>query len=120
MEEQIKRRLNMKKIMIHMFSTVAAIAVVLVLPAPGHAQNAETLYKSKCAACHGPDGSGSAMGAKLGVHDFHSADVQKQSDAELSGIIANGKNKMPSYAKTLKADEITALVAYIRTLAPAK
>jgi mono/diheme cytochrome c family protein len=110
----------MKNVTIQMFSTIAPIAIALVLPLPARAQNAETLYKPKCAACHGPDGSGSALGAKLGVHDFHSADVQKQSDAELSGIIANGKNKMPSYAKTLRADEITALVAYIRSLAPAK
>ena len=112
----------MNKFTIQTFSTIAAVAIVLVLVflLPAQAQNAETTYKSKCAACHGPDGSGSALGAKLGVHDFHSADVQKQSDAELSGIIANGKSKMPSYAKTLKADEITALVAYIRSLAPAK
>ena len=38
------------------------------------------------------------------------------SDAELSDIIAKGKNKMPSYEKTLKADDIKGLVAYIRTL----
>jgi mono/diheme cytochrome c family protein len=110
----------MNKVTIQMFSTIAAVAIALALILPAQAQNAEITYKSKCAACHGPDGSGSALGAKLGVHDFHSAGVQKQSDAELSGIIASGKNKMPSYAKTLKADEITALVAYIRSLAPAK
>jgi cytochrome c6 len=112
---------KMKKITIQIFIAVATIAVVLVLPASAQAQGAaQTLYKSKCAACHGPDGSGSAVGTKLGVHDFHSADVQKQTDVELAGIISNGKNKMPSYAKTLKADEITSLVAYIRSLAPAK
>lgn len=111
----------MNKIRIQTFTIVMVIAIVSVQPLPVRAQTAsETLYKSKCAACHGPDGSGSVMGKKLGARDFHSADVQKQTDAEISGVIANGRNKMPSYTKTLKADEITGLVAYIRSLAPAK
>jgi mono/diheme cytochrome c family protein len=56
------------------------------------------------------------MGKKLGAHDFQTAEVQKISDAELSDIITNGKNKMPAYGKSLKADDIKGLVAYIRTL----
>jgi mono/diheme cytochrome c family protein len=108
----------MKKINVHVF--VAAITIVLVLAIQAGAQDAAGLYKTKCVACHGPDGSGSATGTKLGVHDFHSADVQKQSDADLTGIIANGKNKMPAYGKSLKAGDITGLVAYIRSQAGAK
>jgi mono/diheme cytochrome c family protein len=38
------------------------------------------------------------------------------SDAQLSTVITNGKNKMPAYGKSLKAEDITGLVAYIRTL----
>jgi cytochrome c6 len=111
----------MKKINIQMFATTTAIAAIFVFSMPALAQNAsEAVYKSKCAACHGPDGSGSAMGKKLGVHDFQTADVQKMSDAELAGIIADGKNKMPAYGKSLKAEDIKGLVAYIRSLAPAK
>lgn len=111
----------MNKTIIQGFATVTAVAVMLISPLSSSAQNAsETLYKSKCAACHGSDGSGSAVGKKLGAHDFHSAEVQKQADADLAGIVAKGKDKMPSYEKTLKPEEITALVAYIRSLAPAK
>ena len=111
----------MKKIAIQVFATATAIAAVLVLSVSVCAQNSsETVYKAKCAACHAPDGSGSPAGKKLGAHDFRSADVQTQTDAALTGVIANGKNKMPGYQKTLKADEITALVAYIRTLASGK
>ena len=107
----------MKKIGIQAFATVTAIAVVFVLPLSVRAQNAsETLYKAKCATCHGADGSGSAMGKKIGAHDFQTAEVQKMSDAELSDITANGKNKMPAYGKSLKAEDIAGLVAYIRTL----
>jgi mono/diheme cytochrome c family protein len=60
------------------------------------------------------------MGKKLGAHDFQTADVRKMSDAELSSIITDGKNKMPAYGKSLKGEDIKGLVAYIRSLAPAK
>jgi cytochrome c6 len=109
----------MKKINMQMFAAV--IAAALVLPVMARAQSAsEALYKAKCVACHGADGSGSAMGKTLGAHDFHTADVQKMSDADLSGVITNGKNKMPAYGKSLKQEDIKGLVAYIRSLAPAK
>jgi len=77
---------------------------------------AAKMYQGKCVACHAADGSGSAVGQKLGTHDFRTADVQKMSDAELTDVIAKGKNKMPAYEKTLKADEIKGLVAHLRTL----
>jgi mono/diheme cytochrome c family protein len=111
----------MKQLNIQMLVVAIFVAAVFAVPVSAHAQNAgETLYKAKCAACHGADGSGSAVGKKMGTHDLHSAEVQAQSDAALSGIITNGKNKMPGYQKTLKADDITSLVAYIRTLAPGR
>jgi cytochrome c oxidase cbb3-type subunit 3 len=111
----------MKKISVQFIATAATITTFLFLSASAFADSAsETLYKAKCAACHGPSGSGSAMGTKLGAHDFHSAEVQGQSDTALTAIIASGKNKMPSYQKTLKPEEIAGLVAYIRSLSPAK
>jgi cytochrome c6 len=86
------------------------------LPA-AHAQSAaQKTYQAKCVACHAADGSGSDVGKKLGVHDFHSPETQKMSDADLADAISKGKNKMPSYAKALKPEEITDLVAYIRQL----
>jgi len=107
----------MKTIKMQVFATVTAIAIVFVLSLSAHAQNAaDALYKSKCAACHGADGTGSATGKKMGAHDFTTADVQGMSDTELSTIITNGKNKMPAYGKSLKAEDIKGLVAYIRTL----
>ena len=50
------------------------------------------------------------------MRDLGSADVQKQSDADLTGIITKGKGKMPAYDGKLSADQITDLVKYIRTL----
>src|SRR2546423_5477066 len=109
--------LKMKKINVPVFAVGTALALALTCSLPAGAQNAsEALYKGKCVACHGADGSGSPMGKKLGVHDLQGADVQKQSDKELSEIIANGKNKMPPYGKSLKAEDVQGLVAYIRSL----
>ena len=89
----------------------------LVTSAFGFAQDAATLYKSKCAVCHGPDGDGAtAMGKKLGVRDFHSPEVTKLRDTELFDITQKGKDKMPAYDKKLTDDQIKELVKYIRTL----
>jgi cytochrome c6 len=107
----------MKRISMQVFVTVTAIAVMFIFSLSAHAQNAaEALYKSKCAACHGADGTGSATGKKMGAHDFTTADVQGMSDTELSTVITNGKNKMPPYGKSLKPEDVQGLVAYIRTL----
>ncbi|MGB9233189.1 MAG: cytochrome c [Terriglobales bacterium] len=107
----------MKMARIQVFVTATAIAIVFVLSLSAQAQSAsETLFKGKCAACHGADGAGSAMGTKMGAHDFTAAAVQGISDAELTGIITNGKNKMPKYGASLKPEDIKGLVAYIRTL----
>jgi cytochrome c6 len=105
----------MKKINVQVLAFVVAMAVVLTLSVSAHAQGAD-LFKSKCAACHGADGTGSAMGKKMGAHDFTTVEVQKMSDAELDDVITNGKNKMPKYADKLKPEEVKGLVAYIRTL----
>ena len=82
------------------------------------ADSGADLYKTKCAMCHGPDGKGeTAMGKRLGIKDLGSADVQKQSDGDLTTVITKGKGKMPAYDGKLKDTEIKDLVAYIRGLA---
>lgn len=83
------------------------------------ADDAASLYKTKCAVCHAADGTGNCvMGKKLGAKDLHSEEVQKKSDAELTGAIANGMGKtMPAYKGKLTDDQIKGLVAYIRDLA---
>lgn len=101
----------MKRTNIPLLTIATALAVVLALPLSAQAQDAGALYKSKCAMCHGADGK------KTAGHDFTSAAVQKESDADLEAVITNGKPpKMPKYGDKLKPEEIKGLVAYIRTL----
>jgi mono/diheme cytochrome c family protein len=96
--------------------TLLLALFLLCVPAL-RAQNAEANYKAKCAGCHGPDGTGSTPAGKaMKVRDFHAPEVQKETDAELVDIIANGKNKMPKYADKLKDSEIKDLAAYVRGL----
>jgi|SRR6478736_3287352 cytochrome c6 len=85
-------------------------------PALAQADDAEALYKSKCQVCHGPDGKGSAAGQKIGVKDFHSPEVAKQSDEELFNVTKQGKGKMPAYDKKLTDDQIKQLIKYIRSM----
>lgn len=91
---------------------------LMIGPAAWGDSAGETLYKQKCTPCHAADGSGNnSMGKTLKIRDLRSPDVQKQSDAELTAIISKGKNKMPSYEKTLKPEDIAGLVGYIRSIA---
>jgi cytochrome c oxidase cbb3-type subunit 3 len=101
-----------------LFAMAVALTALTLAPPATRAQDAAATYQAKCAGCHGADGKGSpAMVKSMRVRDFASPEVQKESDEELIAITANGKNKMPGYAKSLKATQIKDLVAYIRDLA---
>jgi cytochrome c6 len=92
-------------------------AILFLIPTVLVAQDGAATFKSKCTMCHGPDGAGkTAMGQKLNIRDLHSAEVQKQSDAELAQIVTKGKNKMPAYEGKLTKEQIEQVVAYIREL----
>ena len=94
-----------------------AIFAVAVWSAPLAAQDAPTLFKTKCAMCHGPDGKGETpMGKKLDIHDLGAPEIQKQTDAELNTIIAKGKGKMAPFGAKLTPEQIGQLVAHIRGL----
>jgi len=96
---------------------VLTAAILLIVPAAFAAADGAALYKAKCASCHGADGSGqTAMGKAMKLRDLRSPEVQKQSDAELTKVTADGKGKMPAYKGKLTDAEISALVAHMRTL----
>jgi cytochrome c6 len=99
----------------------ALILALWLVPAARAQGDAEATYKAKCAGCHGADGSANTPAAKtLGVRDFQSPDVQKETDAEFADIITKGKNKMPKYGDKLKDSEVKDLVGYVRTLGKKK
>lgn len=88
---------------------------------PADATAGEATYKSKCAMCHGPDGSGDTMmGKKMKLKDLRSPEVQKQTDGEIATVIAKGKSPMMAYEKQLDKAKIDDLVAFLRELAKKK
>jgi cytochrome c6 len=93
-------------------ATVLAGTCLLSAPAKADVAAAEGTFKAKCAACHGADGKGKEM---MKTRDLASADVQKQSDADLSTIITKGKGKMPAYG-SMTPDQVKDMVAFIRSL----
>lgn len=81
------------------------------------AEDGAALYKSKCAVCHSPDGSGRKV---LKGTNLLSDEAKKRTDAQLTDYIAKGGPKRDAAhayeKKGLTAGQITQLVAHIRAL----
>lgn len=91
---------EMKKTATIMILTLLAL---VALPAIA-AEDGAALFKAKCQACHGPDGT---KNVKANLSD---ATIQGKSDADLEKFITAHK------AKNLTPEQVTALVSFIRTL----
>ena len=106
----------MKTTKLVMLIVMIALALFLILPnLSWAADDAATVYKTKCAACHGVD-LGGKPAAK--IPSLVSDDAKKLSDADLTDVIANGgKDKKASHAfanKGVTPDQIKMVVSYIR------
>lgn len=100
-------------------SKLLSLAAVLGLLATGaYAQDTgATLFQSRCKMCHGADGKAATpTGKAFQVPSFQDPAVVKMSDADLTGVITHGKNKMPAFGTRLSSPQVESLVAYIRTL----
>jgi cytochrome c6 len=96
---------------------LVVMAIAFTLSTRTFAADAAADYKAKCATCHGAEGKGdTAMGKAMKVKDLAADDVQKQSDADLTGVIVKGKKPMPGYEGKLTPEQIAGIVKYIRTL----
>lgn len=101
---------------------VSSVAWAHAKGAPAAPQDSagKTVYEANCVACHGEDGAGTSTGQALSAPDLRSDAVQKLSNADMKKQISDGKNNMPPFKDSLKPEEITAVVAYVRTLAHKK
>jgi mono/diheme cytochrome c family protein len=95
--------------------TFFVVSIVRADPGPASAASIAT-FRTKCAMCHGPDGSGSEVGKSMNVPDLRSPAVQKLPDPELAQFISNGKGGMPPFKNSLSEDQIHSLVTHIRSL----
>ena len=96
----------------------AAIALLCSIAAPAFAADggADT-FKARCAMCHGEDGKANTPAGKaFKAMPLRDPMVVNSSDEELTNIVKNGKNKMPSFKSILTDDQVKAVISYIRTL----
>jgi mono/diheme cytochrome c family protein len=92
------------------------LAASIAAPAFAQSAGADT-YKSKCAMCHGPDGTASTPAGKaMKTPSFKDPAEIKASDADLIATTKTGKGKMPAYTGKLTDAQIKDVIAYIRTL----
>jgi mono/diheme cytochrome c family protein len=91
----------------------SAVALFVIAPKLSWAaDDGAATYKAKCAACHGADAAGKPA-AK--IPSLVSDDAKKASDADLAKSITETA-KHPAGVKSLPADDVKAVVAYIRSL----
>jgi len=85
-------------------ATILVLALVAAIALPAMAEDGAALFKAKCQACHGPDGTKNVKANLSG------ADIQAKTDADLITFITGHK------VKNLTPEQVKALVAHIRTL----
>jgi len=118
----------------HVLAVAALLLIWIPLAAPLPAANVsvgEQVYRLACADCHGPRGRGDGVKARrLGFRppDFSLASFKCRctpsgelpTDEDLQRVISRGLDgtAMMGFAETLTADEIRAVVAYLKTLVP--
>ena len=107
----------MKTTKLMLLVVTIAFTLFLVIPNLSWGQDGGTLFKAKCAMCHGADGAGKPA-AK--IPSLVSDDAKKLTDADISDFVANGgPSKKASHAfgaKGLSADDVKALVTEVRNL----
>ncbi len=94
-----------------------ALSALTFTPGALAFQSAKSLYVSKCAVCHGNDGSANtAKGKELNVRSLRSEEFKKMPDAKALEILLKGKGKMEGYEKTLGKEKVAELLVYCREL----
>jgi mono/diheme cytochrome c family protein len=102
----------MKTTKLMMLVMTVAVTLFILIPNLSWADDGGTIYKAKCAMCHGADAAGKpAMKAPSLISD----EMKKKSDADFTTAIT-GTAKHPAAVKGLSADDAKAVVTYIRSL----
>lgn len=100
------------------------VALGLAFSGSAIAADGAAIYKSKCQACHGADGAGSAMAPAFKGNDW----IKKEKEDAIAATITNGRDaKSSRYEKgkftigmpkqALSPDDVKAVVAHLKGLA---
>jgi cytochrome c553 len=111
---KLLRRKNeiMKTKKLVMLIMTIAVAMFVLIPNLSWAEDGAAIYKTKCAMCHGADATGKPA-AK--IPSLVSDEVKKLSDDDVAKAVTDTA-KHPAGVKGLPADDVKAIVSYIRSL----
>ncbi|MGC2173156.1 MAG: cytochrome c [Candidatus Sulfotelmatobacter sp.] len=92
--------------------TIATALFILIPNLSWAVDDGATIYKTKCAVCHGADALGKPA-AK--IPSLVSDEVKKMSDGDLTKSVTE-KPRHPGMVKTLAPDQVKMVVQYVRSL----
>ncbi|MGB8992208.1 MAG: cytochrome c [Desulfobaccales bacterium] len=105
----------MKKLILWSIVGLGVVSGLWWSPGTALAQEGQSIYKDKCAMCHGRDGKGNGPLSSVfspSPADFTSASFwQKTSNAKITDTIENGHGPMPSFE--LSPGQIRAVISYM-------
>ena len=78
------------------------VQVSATLVVQGH-----SVYSQYCSGCHGDQGQG-VMGPDIQNEDM--------TDDQIATIVENGKGRMPAFKSKISTDQVSSVVALVRTL----
>jgi mono/diheme cytochrome c family protein len=77
--------------------------------------DAQKLFDTNCAKCHGADGTGNTtVGKAVGAKDLGAPEAKKLTDADIHMQIEQGKGNMPPFGGTLNKAQIDSLIPIVR------
>ena len=85
--------------------------------------HAKQIYAKNCEGCHGPNAEGGLAkvnNKQIKVPSLKADHAVKHTDEQLTKMITNGEEEMPSFKDKLSQDEINQMVRYIRQVVQKK
>ncbi len=95
---------------------LGVLAAALTTSAAAQGADGKAIYDANCKKCHHDDGKPVAGIKKMNpkIEEFSAAFFAKHADAEMLKAVKEGKDKMKPFGEKLKADEIDAVLKYIK------
>jgi mono/diheme cytochrome c family protein len=82
--------------------------------------NGRDIYRTKCAACHGPEGRGNGPAAvAMNPRPTNFTDASRRqatTDLAMGDVIEHGRRAMPAFGRMLSRAQIDSVTAYLRML----
>ncbi len=105
-------------------TSLSFAAVLTLCGSAAHSADIPDNWTKNCASCHGSDGVGHTKAGRMAqVKDMTNAEYQKSfTDEQAAKQIkeglkdSSGKEKMKAFGDKLSAEDIKALVSYVRSL----